>query len=259
MHPIVNLALRAGRDAAEILAQNSDRLDRVLVLDDTPGSFVTSAHKDADRSILYHLQKSFPQHSFHSRISGHITGAEGQPVWLIDALIGGPNFIRGFPSFAVSIACLVEGKLSHAVLIDPLQDEEFSASRGDGAYVNNRRLRVSSREDIAGGMIALPGNTANESMATYQHFLEQLDERNTAWRSTGCTGMDIVHTAAGRLDGGWAPNPGKLSTAAAALIIQEAGGLLTDTKGSPDFFESDFLVFGNPRCIKQLLKISASS
>ncbi|MEX2132286.1 MAG: inositol monophosphatase family protein [Pseudohongiellaceae bacterium] len=259
MQAIVNIALRAGRDAAEILAQNCDRLDRVLVLDDSPGSFVTSAHKDADRSILYHLQKSYPQHSFFSRVSGHIAGAEGQPVWLIDALIGGRNFIRGFPAFAVSIACLVDGKLSHAVLIDPLQDEEYSASRGDGAYVNNRRLRVKSREDLSGGLIALPGNIANTSIETYLHFVARMNEMDTSWRTTGCTGLDIVHTAAGRLDGGWAPNPGKLSTAAAALIIQEAGGLLTDTKGSPDFFDSDFLVFGNPRCLKQLLKIAASS
>lgn len=256
---MVNIALRAGRDAAEVLAQSCDRLDRVVVLEDTPGSFVTSVHKDADRSIIYQLQKVYPQHSFSSRVSGQIKGDEGQPTWLIDPLLGGRNFYRGFSAFGVSIACQVDGKIAHAVVIDPLRDEEFSASRGDGAYLNNRRLRVSQLEDLQGGTVSLPGNAGPARLALYQHFIQSLSGLDAAWRCSGCSALDLVHTAAGKLDGGWIPNPGRTSVAAAALILQEAGGLMSDMQGRPDYQDSEYLVFGNPRCFKQLLKIAASN
>lgn len=254
MHAFINIALRAGRDAAEVLAQYSDRPDRVMVLDDTPGSLITSAHKDADRTILFHLQKAYPQHSYTSRVSGHQKGGDGQPLWLVDPLIGGHNFLRGFPAFALSIACVVDGKLAHGVLIDPLQDEEFSASRGGGALLNNRRLRVSQQDTLEGAMLGLAGSAGAIAGEATAGMITRLATVGASWRITGCTGLDLVHTAAGRLDGGWLPNPGRLSIAAAALILQEAGGLVSDENGNPECMDSGQLMFGNPRFFKQLLK-----
>ena len=259
MHAMVNIALRAARDAAEVLAQSVDRLDRITIVEDSADSFVTSVHRDADRSILFHLQKSFPQHSYLSRISGHKQGAEGQPLWLIDPLLGGRNFSRGYTTFAVSVACQVEGKLAHAVLIDPIKDEEYSASRGDGAYLNSRRLRVSKRDELKGAVVALPGRISESTLENYQSILREVKTAGADWRSSGCGGLDLVHTAAARLDGGWLVNPGKTSIAAATLILQEAGGLVSDTQGRPDFFASDFLIFGNPKCFRQLIKICKTS
>ena len=255
MHPLINVALRAARDAAELLAQQVDRLDRVTVLDSSPNALLTSSDKDADRTILYHLQKAHPDHSFHSRVSGLTQGKDPHVLWLIDPVAGNGNFMRGLQGFLVSIACQVDGKLSHAVLIDPLLGEEFTASRGAGALLNSRRLRASTRDKLEGALLALEPPLDSELLPDFGSFQQKLDSNGARWRSFGCPTLDLLYTAAGRVDGGLAPNPGRLPLAAAALVLQESGGLLSNTAGSPDVSSGADLVFGNPKCLKLLLKL----
>ncbi|MFM1896309.1 MAG: hypothetical protein RLZZ385_1383 [Pseudomonadota bacterium] len=255
MHPLINLALRAARDAAEVLAQQVDRLDRVSVLEDSPGCLLTSTDKDAERSILYHLQKAYPDHSYHTRVAGLIQGKDPQVVWYIDPVAGNRNFMRGLPGFLVSIAAQVDGKLAHAVLIDPLQDEEFTASRGAGAMMNSRRLRVTTRDKLEGAVVALEPAVDPAHLQEFAALQSRVAEVGASWRTSGSVTLDLLYSAAGRLDGGCSPNPGRLPVLAAALVLQEAGGLLSDSTGSPDFHSGDRLVFGNPKCFKHLLKM----
>lgn len=252
MHPMITIALRAARDAAEAIALSSDRLDRVQILNDTPAGFLTSMDQNSDKTILYHLEKTYPTHSFHSRVSGLKQGTDKEVLWLIDPLVGNRNFASGYTQFAVSIACQVGGVLKHAVIINPLANEEFIATRGDGAQLNTRRIRVSSKIEFENALISI--NPENIALPTAINLQSLLLERGSHIRMSGCTALDILHAAANRVQGGWAANTNPLSVAAANLVLQEAGGLIGSETGNPDSTHGQELVFANPRFFKALLK-----
>jgi len=253
MHALLNIALRAARDAAEALAHSSDRLDRVKIIDASADTFLTSADRTADKTVLYHLQKAHPQHSIRSRVSGFIEGGNKDVVWLVDPLLGNKNFSIGYTQFAVSVACQVDGVVKHAAIVCPLSHDEFTASRGGGAQLNTRRLRVGKSDVVRDTLISV--NSARVEMTDFLHLQQQLIENGASPRISGCTAFDMVQTAADRLQGGWAANEEFSSLAAASLILQEAGGLLGSEAGSPDITSGRELVFGNPRIFKQLLKM----
>jgi myo-inositol-1(or 4)-monophosphatase len=255
MHPQVNIALQAARDAAEALAHSSDRLDRVKILNSDAGEFLTSMDLDAEKTILYHLEKAYPEHSFNSRSSGLKKGKDGEPVWLIDPLLGNRNFAGGYPQFAVSLACQIDGVIEHAVIINPLVREEYIASRGRGAQLNSRRLRVGKATEISNCLISLDGDHGGDiSTGMYQGIIAA-DARP---RISGCTALDILNTASNRSQGGWAQIEHPCTLAAARLILKEAGGLIGAENGSPDIENANELIFGNPKTFKQLTQIRAS-
>ena len=144
--------------------------------------------------------------------------------------------------------------MKHAVMIDPLLDEEFTATRGGSALLNNRRMRVSDAEQLEGGVMALDLPETETALATHHRLSQLALSGKVRARSSGCAALVILYVAAGRLDAGWSPHPDRLSLAAAGLILQEAGGLLSGTDGSPTPAPDTDIVFGNPRCFKQLLK-----
>lgn len=253
MHPMTTIALRAARDAAEAIALSSDRLDRVQILDSTPSGFLTSMDQNADKSVLYHLAKAYPTHSFHSRVSGFTQGTDEDVVWLIDPLLGSRNFAAGYTQFAVSIACQVKGQVRHAVVINPLANEEFVATRGDGAQLNSRRIRVNSKHEFENALIGI--NPDHLSATVALDLQARLLERQAAIRITGCTALDMLNVAANRLLGGWAANTDPLSLAAANLVLQEAGGLSGSESGNPDYTAGAEVVFANPRFFKQLIQV----
>lgn len=252
MHPMVTIALRAARDAAEAIALSSDRLDRVQILDTSPSGFLTSMDQIADKSVLYHLEKAYPDHSFHSRVSGFKQGKGDDVVWLIDPLLGNRNFAAGYTQFAVSIAAQMNGVVKHAVVVCPLSGEEFVASRGDGAALNSRRIRVSDKHEFDSALISI--NPENLTAAALTGFQTMLLERGAQPRITGCTALDMLYCASNRVLGGWASSVDTTSLAAANLILKEAGGLMASEAGDPDFTTGKEVLFANPRFIKLLLK-----
>ena len=231
MHPMINLALQAARDAGEALAHSSDRLDRVKIIDASADKFLTSMDLAADKTVLYHLQKAHPEHSYHSRVSGFTEGENKNVIWLIDPLIGNKNFAAGHTQFGVSVACQIDGVIKHAVVNCPLTLEEYVASRGAGARLNAHRLR------------------------DFLNFQRELLQLGAGPRISGCTAIDIIQTATNRLHGGWAATECEPTLAAASLILQEAGGLLASNSGNPDYSEAAELVFANPKLFKKLLKL----
>jgi len=253
MHPIITIALRAAHDAAEAIAHSSDRLDRVKILNDSAQDFLTSMDKDAEKTILYHLQKAHPEHCYHSRVSGLIEGEDKNTVWLIDPLAGSWNFSRGYCQFAVSIACQIDGKVQHAVVINPIQNEQYVASRGQGAQLNSRRLRVTGRKDLIDSLISL--NPDADSYSRMLALQQNLLEVRPHIRMGGCTTLDLVAVAAGKTDAGWASMGNPVALTAALLVLQEAGGLAGDQNGNPDLASAKEIVFGNPKCFKQLLQL----
>jgi myo-inositol-1(or 4)-monophosphatase len=250
---MINLALQAARDAAEAIAHSSDRLDRVKIINDDPDKFMTSMDQAADKTVLYHLQKAHPEHSYHSRVSGFSEGENKDVVWLIDPLIGNKNFAAGQTQFGVSVACQIEGVIKHGVIICPMTREEYVATRGTGARLNAHRLRVGNSTDFDNTLISL--NSERLESEIFLSLQRKLLNNGVSPRITGCTAIDIIQTATDRLQGGWAANENRTSLAAASLILQEAGGLLASEAGNPDYSSATELVFANPKLFKNLLKL----
>ncbi|MEX0618934.1 MAG: inositol monophosphatase family protein [Pseudohongiellaceae bacterium] len=252
MHALVNLALRAAREAAKTIIQASERLDRVRVIEDSGGRFITSVHHDVNYLILQQLQKAFPSHGFNSRVSGLVEGEDPDTLWLIDPVDGNANFMRGLPHHTVSIACQIKHRITHAVLVNPLLDEEFTASRGAGARLNGKRIRVSNTPDLEKGMASI--HEPDKTAGTATSLIRYLADQNCGVRISGCASLDMVYNAAGRTDAGWIEGTDPLQLGAATLILQESGGLITDEAGGADPFAGSEVFFGNPKCLKQLLQ-----
>jgi len=240
MEPMINIALRAARKAGENIVRASDDLDRFEVKAKGVNNFVTEVDINAEQEIIYHLQKAYPDHAILAEESG-LTGSEDAEYrWIIDPLDGTTNFIRGIPHYAVSIACLYRGKLEHAVVVDPVRHEEFTASRGRGAQLNGRRIRVSKLPSLEGALLG-----------TGIPFTQC-----AGIRRAGAASLDLAYVAAGRLDAFWEIGLAPWDIAAGALLVREAGGLVADIDASDNYLESGNIVCGNPKCFKAVLQVA---
>ena len=255
MESLLNVALIAARAAARNLAHGVDRLDRLRVLDDSEANFATSMDRDAERTLVYQIRKFHPEHRIESRLTVDCGGGDDQITWLLEPLAGSRNFSFGLPCFGVAVACRVKNVLSHAALILPQTNEEFSASRGQGAQLNSRRIRAGDDSLPDGRMIALHALTrGSEALGGMQRALQS---RQALIRQSGCPEFDIVQVAANRLQGGWCGERPGIGVQAAGLILQEAGGLLMGESGHPDLTTAKEILYANPRLVRELLRIRA--
>ena len=253
MHPLVNIALRAGRDAAGVLAQQSERLDRIRVVETEAGRQVTSVEADADKSLLYHIRGAYPNHNFNSRISGEHRGTPGEPTWHLDPAIGMDNLLHGFPAFGVALAIEINNKVNHAAVLFPILQEEFTASRGSGAQLNARRLRVQTGDELKNTLIGV--NPADLDAVLLIGLISELIDKGGQFRALGDTSLEILQVAAGRYSGGWGKASSGPGLQAALLVLQEAGGIVGTPNGRPSPGAGDELLFANPKLLKQLLKL----
>ncbi len=258
MEPMINIALRAARKAGEFIVRASDDLDRFEVMAKGVNNFVTEVDIKAEQDIIYHLNKAFPDHAILAEESGLTGSADAEYCWVIDPLDGTTNFIRGIPHYAVSIACLHKGKLEHAVIVDPVRREEFIASRGRGAQCNGRRMRVSKLDSLDGALLGtgIPfKNHCDDQLAPYAESVRLLAGQCAGIRRAGAAALDLAYVAAGRLDAFWEIGLARWDMAAGALLIREAGGLVTDIDASDNYLESGNIVCGNPKCFKAVLQV----
>jgi myo-inositol-1(or 4)-monophosphatase len=256
MEPMINIALRAARKAGENIVRASDDLDRFEVIAKGVNDFVTEVDITAEQDIIYHLQKAYPNHAILGEESG-LTGDENAEYrWIIDPLDGTTNFVRGIPHYAVSIACLYKGKLEHAVVVDPVRREEFTASRGRGAQLNGR-IRVSQLNSLEGALLGtgIPfKDHCDDKLEAYSKSIEVLAGQCAGIRRAGAASLDLAYVAAGRLDAFWEIGLAPWDIAAGALLIKEAGGLVADINASEHYLESGNIVCGNPKCFKAVLQ-----
>ncbi len=259
MEPMINIALRAARKAGENIVRASDDLDRVEVVAKGVNDFVSEVDLAAEKEIVYQLSKAYPKHAIQGEETGLTGDADAEYRWLIDPLDGTTNFVRGIPHYAVSIACLHKGKLEHAVIVDPVRREEFTASRGRGAQLNGRRIRVSKRASLDGALLGtgIPfRNHCDDRLGPYAKSLEVLAGQCAGIRRAGAASLDLAYVAAGRLDGFWEIGLAAWDIAAGALLIKEAGGLVADIDASENYLESGNIVCGNPKCFKAVLQVT---
>jgi len=253
MHPTLNIAVRAARSAGNVIIRNLDRLDGLAIHTKDRNDFVTEVDQKAEQEIIYILRKAFPEHGILAEESGQREGNEYQ--WIIDPLDGTTNFLHGFPQFAVSIALRHKGRLEHGVVYDPLRQELFTATRGAGAMLNDRRLRVTKRNSLDGALLGtgFPFKS-QQHLETYLDMFRALFPNTAGIRRPGSAALDLAYVAAGRLDGFWEIGLNIWDMAAGVLLIQEAGGLSSDFLGGDDHLETGNLVAGNPKVFTDILK-----
>jgi myo-inositol-1(or 4)-monophosphatase len=257
MEPMLNIALRAARKAGELVARATDQLDTFEVKQKSPNDYVTEIDQNAEKEIIYHLSKAYSDHGFLGEEGGLQGNAKSDYQWIIDPIDGTTNFMRGIPHFAISIACLYKGQLEHGVVLNPITREEFTASRGKGAQLNGRRIRVSSRPSLEGALIGtgIPFKSHSEQhIPAYMTSLEAVAKQTAGIRRAGAASLDLAYVAAGRLDGFWEIGLNKWDIAAGILLIRESGGLIGDFNGGNSFMDTGNIVTGNPKCFKNLLQ-----
>lgn len=258
MEPMIKIALRAARKAGENIVRASDELHRFEVKAKGVNNFVTEVDLNAEQEIIYQLQKAYPDHAILGEESGFIGSEEAEYRWIIDPLDGTTNFIRGIPHFAVSVACMYRGKLEHAVIVDPVRHEEFTASRGCGAQLNGHRIRVSELASLEGALLGtgIPfKNHCDDKLEPYSKSIEVLASQCAGIRRGGAASLDLAYVAAGRLDAFWEIGLSSWDIAAGVLLVREAGGLVADIDASDKYLDSGNIVCGNPKCFKAVLQV----
>jgi myo-inositol-1(or 4)-monophosphatase len=250
---MLTIAVRAARRAGNIIVRSLDRLESLSVQTKDRNDFVTEVDQQAEREIISILHKAYPDHGFLAEESGAQIGNEYE--WIIDPLDGTTNFLHGFPQFAVSIALRHKGRLEQAVVYNPLSQELFTASRGGGAYLNERRIRVSNRKGLDGALLGtgFPFK-AQQHLDAYLEMFRALFPQTAGIRRPGSAALDLAYVAAGRLDGFWEIGLNIWDMAAGVLLIQEAGGVSSDFSGGHNYLASGNLVSGNPKVFAEILK-----
>jgi len=253
MQPALNIAIRAARQAGSQIVRSLDHLDALRITEKGHNDFVSEVDRRAEQEIIEVIRRAYPDHAIHAEESGE--QGDNPFQWVIDPLDGTTNFLHGFPQFAISIALLHNGRPEQAVVYNPLSQELFTASRGSGAQLNDRRIRVSNRRGLDGALIGtgFPFRR-NELLDSYLQMFRAVFCQVADIRRAGSAALDLAYVASGRLDGFWEYALQPWDIAAGVLLIQEAGGLVGDFHGGHDHFSSGNLVAGNPKLFKALLQ-----
>lgn len=253
LHPVVNIAIRAARNAGRILLRNFERVDQLNVSAKSPNDFVSEVDQSAEQAIIRELRSKYPDHAILAEESGAHPGNEYR--WIIDPLDGTTNYLHGFPQFSVSIALMYRNRLEHAVVYDPLREEMFTASRGEGALLNDRKIRVSARTSLEGALLGTGFPYREQAhLDTYLGMFKALIADTAGIRRPGSAALDFAYVAAGRLDGFWELGLSPWDIAAGALLVQEAGGVVTDLSGGDRQLQSGNVVAGSLRIHQAVLK-----
>ncbi len=227
MHALLNVAVMAARRAGAVLGRNFNKRHKLTVEMKGHNDFVSSADLAAEAAIIEVIHKHYPDHAIHAEESG-ISG-ESDHVWIIDPLDGTTNYLHGFPVFAVSIGLQINGRLEHAVVYDPMREELFTASKGEGAQLDGRKIRVSGNKDLDRALIGtgFPFRQADSEMGPYLEMLGKVVKNTSGVRRPGAAALDLCYVAVGRLDAFWETGLQPWDLAAGTLIIREAGGIVS--------------------------------
>ena len=255
MHPMLNIAVRAARAGGDFISRYIDRVDSLSITEKSRNDFVSEVDKGAEKAIIDVIRKSYPDHSILAEESGNHKGNDYE--WIIDPLDGTTNFLYGVPQFAVSIAVRHKNRITQGVVYNPLSQELFSASRGDGAQLNGRRIRVTPRKSLEGALLGT-GIPYRENqmhlMDDYLGMLKALVPGTAGIRRPGSAALDLAYVAAGRFDGFWEMDLNIWDIAAGILLVEEAGGLVGDLSGGMDYLKTGNIVAANPKVFKGILQ-----
>ena len=257
LHPMLNVAIKAARAAGAIINRAALDVEAVRISQKQVNDFVTEVDHAAEQAIIETLLTAYPGHGILAEETGNTHGAKHSDyVWIIDPLDGTTNFIHGFPVYCVSIAMAFKGKIEHAVVYDPTRNDLFTATRGRGAFMNDRRIRVSKRTQLKDCLISTgfpfrPGDN-------FKHYLARMADlmpRTAGLRRPGAAALDLAYVAAGFADGFFESGLSIWDVAAGSLLVTEAGGLIGNFTGEADFLEQKECLAASPRIYGQLVPL----
>ena len=252
---MLNIAVRAARRAGAIINRAALDSGGLQIKSKQANDFVTEVDRAAEAAIIEAVQKSYPDHAILGEESGAIESAKQEYRWIVDPLDGTTNFIHGFPQYCVSIGVEHRGTLAHGVVYDPVRNELFTASKGRGAFLNDRRMRVSKCLKLQDALIGTGFPFKELTRADlYLKQLRTLMEKSSGVRRAGAAALDLAYVACGRLDAFWELGLMPWDMAAGVLLIQEAGGLVGDLDGEQGFMESGDLCAATPKIFSPLLQ-----
>ena len=252
---MLNTAVKAARKAGSIITRASFDLDKLTIRRKQQNDFVSEVDHAAEEAIISVLKEAYPDHGFLGEESGY-TKKDAEYLWVIDPLDGTTNFLHGNPQYCVSIALLHKGALNQAVVFDPNRSELFTASKGAGAFLNDRRIRVSKTDKIEDALLGtgFPFREV-ERLDEYLKMLENAMKTCSGVRRPGAAALDLAWVACGRLDGFWERGLSSWDMAAGALMIREAGGLVGDFSGEDKYLDSGRIVAANAKLFAALLRL----
>jgi len=252
MQPILNLAVKAARRAGDLIVKSLSRLDSLDVSSKGRNDFVTDIDRAAEQDIITTIRRLYPDHAILAEESGR--SGRDENLWIIDPLDGTTNFLHGNPVFAVSIAFERRGRLEHAVVYDPLRQEFYTASRGEGAQLEGRKIRVSKQKELEGALIGtgFPYRANAKWLEPYISMMRVVMTTAAGVRRPGSASLDLAFVAAGRLDGFWEIGLAPWDTAAGTLLITEAGGRVSNLSGN-EYTQGGNIICGNPKVHAELV------
>ena len=257
MNALQNVAVMAARRGGDVLIRHLNKLEKLNVEKKGHNDFVSDADRAAEEAVIEVILRHYPDHAILAEESG--ARGESDTVWVIDPLDGTTNFLHGFPQFCVSVGVRVKGRTEAAAVYDPMRQELFAASRGNGATLDDRKIRVSGRRDLEHALIGtgFPFRNADMEMGPYLGMLGKVVRNTSGVRRPGAAALDLCYVAAGRLDAFWETGLKPWDLVAGSLLIREAGGIVSGLDGSEDFLESGHILCGTPKVYAGLAKLCA--
>jgi myo-inositol-1(or 4)-monophosphatase len=258
MHPALNIIIKAARSASKIINRASQDLDHLKVTTKQQSDFVTEVDRKAEAAIIDVLRAAYPEYGILAEESGETAGTgEGSNYqWIIDPLDGTTNFIHGFPQYAISIALAHKGQITQSLVYDVVHNEMFTASKGGGAFLNERRIRVSKCLKLEDALLGtgFPYRVF-QHVDAYLGIFKELMQKTSGLRRPGAASLDLAYVASGRLDGFWEFGLSPWDIAGGSLLISEAGGLIGDLAGNEDYLKTGNVIAGSPKIFSQLLQV----
>lgn len=257
MHPILNVATKAAREAGKIINRASQDVGALKVQTKDYNDFVSEVDRAAEDAIISILKDAYPTHGFFGEESGK-TNSDAESIWIIDPLDGTTNFLHNFPCYCVSIALQEKGVLTQAVIYDPVHNDLFTATKGRGAFLNDKRIRVTNRSKLQDSLISTGFPFKDFSyLDTYLEIFKDMAKKTSGLRRPGSAALDLAYVAAGYADGFFEINLSPWDIAAGALLVQEAGGIVGDFEGNESWLRTGNIVAGNPKVFGQMLQVIA--
>ena len=257
MHPTLNIAVKAARRAGSIITRASEDIGSLTVNDKSYNDFVTEVDLASEKEIIRILKASYPDHAFLGEETGLSHQADN--IWIIDPLDGTTNFLHGFPQYCISIALEEKGDITQAVIYDPNRNDLFTATKGQGAYLNQRRMRVSNKSKLKESILGTGFPFRDfQHLPVYLKIFEEVVRGTSGVRRPGSAALDLAYVAAGWFDGFFEINLSKWDIAAGGLLVTEAGGIVSDFSEKDGWLESGNIVATNPKIYDPLIKIIQS-
>jgi myo-inositol-1(or 4)-monophosphatase len=253
MNPFLNIAIKAARQAGRVISYNAERLDRLTITAKGHADFVSEVDQQAEQEIIHAIREIYPDHAIYAEESGKSAGNDFE--WVIDPLDGTTNYLHGIPQYAVSIALREKGVLKVAVIFDPIKDELFTAVKGEGALLNDRRIRVSKTDNMSYALLAtgFPYKDTKNLDLWIDCFRSVMPD-TSGIRRAGSAALDLAWVAAGRYDGFWEFDLNTWDIAAGVLLIQEAGGMVSEVDGGRDHMLSGDIMAANSTIYRKMLR-----